>query len=345
MFGWAMRDGAAAHGAASLAGAARGRRAAADPASRSPRSRPPSTPRARPRAARDPPDERDDAPAAARAGELRAERARVRARARTCARSRASTRRGRRGASGSGPSAARARTVARLDGEARVLDERADPFEAFARPPAGARAGAPPPRPSPSCSTRRRCCRRRVSAPRTRTRSIGSPFVNAMHPPRAAHAASMPLGLPWKTRSHAIARSVIVSTVALGSSARAIATPIAAEHPRPPPGGRSTCASIAIGASDPLAFRMSANALPRSDRPARPGLDLERRPRRGEDPRGADREAARAVLERRCLGARPALDADRDRRHAVDDRVLAEEDHLAAGDAWTQLNCLSLPGR
>ena len=143
--------------------------------------------------------------------------------------------------------------IARLEREPRARARARGCPRTFDRPlPARARAGARRPRPStlvldalPVLPTQS------CSGPRTRTGSMASPRRKSTHPPRAATAASTPLGLPWKTRSQAIACAWMASASgAAEQSARAIATPIAAEHPRPPPGGSAASTSTSCGSSD-----------------------------------------------------------------------------------------------
>ena len=104
-----------------------------------------------------------------------------------------------------------------------------------------------------------------------------------------------------------------------------MATPMAAEHPRPPPGGRSASTSTARAPYDGDAERTDVEERPERAREVVVVLVLADR-----DVPAAHEQAARPVLERHGVRARAAVDADGDRRHAVHDGVLAEQDHLAA---------------
>ena len=84
--------------------------------------------------------------------------------------------------------------------------------------------------------------------------------TNWTTPPSVATAASMPEGLPWNTRSQHIACSRTTSSLASGASARAIATPSAAEQPRPSPAGSSVVTSTRVGATSPRVRTASSSA-------------------------------------------------------------------------------------
>ena len=75
--------------------------------------------------------------------------------------------------------------------------------------------------------------------PRTASTRGGWPRVKKITPSRAHAAGSTPEGAPCSTRSMRIASAAASSTVHAGFSARAKATPSAAELPRPLPSGIS----------------------------------------------------------------------------------------------------------
>ena len=103
--------------------------------------------------------------------------------------------------------------VARLDGEARVVHERPDALERSCATTSGRRARRRATRVDHRLRARRgsRAADAEVKRSAHSHGSSASPLRKKTQPPRAATAASTPLGLPWKTRSHAMARACTAS--------------------------------------------------------------------------------------------------------------------------------------
>ena len=136
-----------------------------------------------------------------------------------------------------------------------LLHERAHALERACRPPPGWRARRRATRLDHRLRARRhaRVADAELQRPARREPSRSPrPCVNETQPPRAATAASMPLGLPWKTRSHAIARSCdrVVARARGSERARDGDARCAAEHPSPPPGGSDASTSTSMRPSD-----------------------------------------------------------------------------------------------
>ena len=148
--------------------------------------------------------------------------------------------------------------------------------------------------------------------------------VNLPVTPLLAAAASIPDGLPWKTSSAAMTAASMASVASARPSAaagaRATATASAAELPSPARDGIRGVGDEVERRAPPSRRHDRARARAR---PALPSPAVASRSQAG------TRRRAPGVRPARASTAIPRRDPRRQRRVAVDDRVLAEEDHLA----------------
>ena len=174
-----------------------------------------------------------------------------------------------------------------------------------------------------SRAARRPRSRARAAAP-SGTGSMPSPRVNWMQPPLRRRAASTPEGLPWKTRSQAVAAAQHALALASAARRRSQLEHGARQRRRRSPPSAEAAAGGQLE-REPDARAGGAPSAASSASRARPMLAVVAGMRRGD--RRCTMLAAAAGVD---LDLDAAFDADGERRHAVHHRVLAEQDHLAA---------------